>query len=170
MEVTMGDPMKDAWSEVADSFAKLGGAMKGRYHTEEEDAAGEGAAPGGPDKLREAFERLVEAGRDVGQRSIDVLRDADVNAQAKQAAVSLNDALSATVDMIGNEVGRWFGRGSDPTATVGDDHQSAVPAEARDAEADAAAAMIDQQLEDAADGGPEDATPGTPGAPPPAGA
>jgi len=167
----MGDPMKDAWSEVADSFAKLGGAMKGRYHTEEEDvAASEGAAPGGPDKLREAFERLVEAGRDVGQRSIDVLRDADVNAQAKQAAVSLNDALSATVDLIGNEVGRWFGRGPDPTGKGGDDHQSAVPAEARDAEADAAAAMIDQQLEDVVEGAPDDGAPDAPKAPPPFGA
>ena len=64
--------------------------------------------------MREAFERFVAAGRDVGQRAVDVVRDVDVNAQAKHAASALNDALSATVDMIGREVSGWFGR-SDAT-------------------------------------------------------
>src|SRR4051794_33477975 len=120
MEVSMSEPMKDAWNEVAEGFAKLGGGMKERY--------GSGPGAGAPDnpgtatgagyeRLREAFERLVEAGRDVGQRSMDVLRDADVNAQAKDAARSLNDALSTTVDMIGNEVGQWFGRGETKSKT-----------------------------------------------------
>ena len=145
----MSDPMKDAWNEVAEGFAQLGGAMKDRYRGDAQEASGgEAAAAPGPDQLREAFARLVEAGREVGQRSIEVLRDADVNAQARQAATSLNDALAATVDMIGNEVGRWFGREGTTTATVDD---TAVPVEAhgRDADPDVAAAMIDQQLEDA---------------------
>ena len=142
----MGDPMRDAWNEVADGFAKLGDAMKDRYRGEADGAPADGAAgaPSGYEGLREAFERLIDAGREVGQRSIDVLRDPDVNSQAKDAASSLNDALSATVDLIGNEVGRWFGRGA--TAT-----QDATP-EPHDIDAaDPAttAAMIDQQIEDA---------------------
>jgi hypothetical protein len=64
--------------------------------------------------LRDAFERFVAAGRDVGLRAVDVLRDDDVKAQAKHAAGSLNDALSATVDLIGREVGSLFRRPDAP--------------------------------------------------------
>jgi hypothetical protein len=155
----MSDPMKDAWNEVAEGFAKLGGAMKDRYRGEA--SGGEAAAAPAPDQLREAFERLVEAGRDVGQRSVEVLRDADVNAQARQAATSLNDALAATVDMIGNEVGRWFGRDGTTTATV-DDTPEPVDPHGRDADPEVAAAMIDQQLEDA-EGVVDDPSPDAPG-------
>jgi len=124
----MSDPVKDAWSEVAEGFAKLGQAMKERYVGAETSPQ-----PGGESSptdaqaseeqgLRDAFERFVNAGRDVGQRAADVVRDTDVNAQAKHAASTLNDALSATVDMIGREVGGWFGRGepsSDEPTVVG---------------------------------------------------
>ena len=64
--------------------------------------------------MRDAFERFVDAGRDVGLRAVDVLRDDDVKAQAKHAATSLNDALSATVDLIGREVGSLFRRPDAP--------------------------------------------------------
>lgn len=100
-----GDPVKDAWGEVATGFSELGRAMKGRYAGE----APPEAAGSPPEGLRDAFERFIAAGRDIGQRATDVLRDADVNHQAKDAASSLNDALSATVDMIGREVAGWFG-------------------------------------------------------------
>jgi hypothetical protein len=119
----MSDPVKNAWSDVAEEFSKVGKAMKERYHSSEQDRDSRtneaNVSDGG---LREAFERLVAAGRDVGERTIDVVRDADVNAQAKQAASSLNDALSATVDMIGREVAGWFGRAEaadDEPAVVG---------------------------------------------------
>ena len=140
----MSEPMKSAWSEVADGFTKLGNAMKERYRAGADAPAGdaEPTTEAGYERLREAFERLVEAGRDVGQRSVDVLKDPDVNAQAIDAAKSLNDALSATVDMIGNEVGQWFGRGRTGSKTADDDQA------ARDAQA----AMIDQQMEDAEGG------------------
>ena len=149
----MGEPVKDAWSEVADGFAKLGAAMRERYRQEADDAPA-GAVTSdavGAERLREAFERLVTAGRDVGQRSIDVLRDADVNAQAKDAARALNDALSATVEMIGNEVGQWFGRSdnsSAPTSAAEEDADERGQADA----AAASAASIDQLLEDAEGG------------------
>jgi len=142
----MGDPMRDAWNEVADGFAKLGDAMKDRYRGDADGAPADraSAAPPGYEGLREAFERLIDAGREVGQRSIEVLRDPDVNSQAKDAASSLNDALSATVDMIGKEVGRWFGRGADATPDP-----SAQPDDIDAADPATTAAMIDQQIEDA---------------------
>src|SRR6476660_634169 len=104
VEVSMGEPVKDAWSEVADGFAKLGVAMRERYRQEGDDAPSDAAESdvAGAQRLRKAFERLVAAGRDVGQRSMDVVLDADVNALAKDAARALNDALAATVDMIGS--------------------------------------------------------------------
>src|SRR4051794_27429273 len=110
----MTDPVKDAWSEVAEQFSQLGHAMKDRYRGAEPPSsasAGGGATP--EDGLRDAFERLVAAGRDVGQRTAEVVRDADVNAQVKGAASSLNSALSATVDMIGREVAGLFSRPPD---------------------------------------------------------
>lgn len=105
--------MKQAWNDVEEQFATLGRAMKDRYR---------GAAEGEPDDtadgdeqdsgaaLRLAFERLVAAAREFGDRAGDVARDDDVKAQAKQAATSLNDALSATVNVIGEHVGGLFKR------------------------------------------------------------
>lgn len=120
----MSEPMKQAWDDVADGFAQLGRAMKERYRGDDPDKptpAAETTAAG--DALRDAFDRFVGAGRDVGQRAVDVLRDQDVNAQAKQAAVSLNDALAATVDLIGRELGGLFKRSGgdeeDEPAVVG---------------------------------------------------
>jgi hypothetical protein len=117
----MSDPVKDAWSEVAEGFSNLGQAMKDRYRSTDQEV-GSDKSEAEEEGLREAFERFVTAGRDVGQRAVDVVRDADVNAQAKHAATALNDALSATVDMIGREVAGWFGRAEatdDDPAVVG---------------------------------------------------
>ncbi len=149
----MSEPMKDAWNEVAEGFAKLGSAMRDRYRSGTEDSPGDAdtGTAAGVERLREAFERLVEAGRDVGQRSVDVLRDADVNAQAKDAARSLNDALSATVEMIGDEVGSWFGRREPSSTTVADGAPGPVGT-GSDADPEAVAAKIDQQMEDAEGG------------------
>ena len=118
------DPMKQAWNDVADGFSTLGRMMKERYQgareDEAEDAATESGASDAGAALRDAFDRLVAAGRDFGDRAADVSRDDDVRAQAKRA--SLNDALSATVDLIGEEVGGLFRR------TKGDDSSSEIPA------------------------------------------
>jgi hypothetical protein len=110
----MTDPMKQAWSDVEQRVSTLGQMMKDRYR---------GAADGEPDAgvtvgddheagaaLKGAFDRLVAAVREVGDRAADVARDDDVKAQARQAAASLNDALSATVNMIGEHVGGLFRR------------------------------------------------------------
>jgi hypothetical protein len=105
----MSDPMKQAWSDVADGFTELGKLVKTRYKgTGEDDAGSQQPATGAA--MKDAIDRLVAAGRDLGDRAADVARDDDVKAQAKRAAASLNDALSATVDLIGAEVGALFKR------------------------------------------------------------
>src|SRR3954463_6923145 len=107
----MTDPVKDAWGEVAASFSSLGRAMRERYRGDPDDQGStHDTTAAAEDALRESFERFVAAGRDVGQRTVDVVRDDTVNEQAKHAASSLNDALSATAEMIGREVAGWFGR------------------------------------------------------------
>jgi hypothetical protein len=145
----MEDPMKDAWNEVADGFADLGRTMKERYQGDERPSPGAEANAAG-EALRDAFERFVNAGRDVGLRAVDVLRDDDVKAQAKHAATSLNDALSATVDLIGREVGSLFRRPDAPIDVPVEPEVEAAAAIA--AEPDAA---VDGQDDTApADGGP----------------
>jgi hypothetical protein len=109
----MSDPMKQAWNDVAEGFSTLGRMVKERYHGEsgeEPDAAATAGTSDARAALREAFDRLVAAGRELGDRAADVARDDEVKAQAKRAGASLNDALSATVDLIGEEVGGLFGR------------------------------------------------------------
>lgn len=111
----MSEPMKQAWNDVEEGFSTLGRMMKEHYQGADERATADaGTARGGSDQagvaLRAAFERLVAAGRELGDRAADVARDDEVKAQARRAAASLNDALSATVDLIGNEVGGLFKR------------------------------------------------------------
>ena len=60
--------------------------------------------------FREAVDRMVAAGRDLGDRAADVARDDDVKEQAKQAAATLNDAINVTVNLIGDQVGGFFNR------------------------------------------------------------
>jgi hypothetical protein len=120
------DPMKQAWNDVAEGFSLLGRMMKERYHGASGDEPGDDVMEGGASDagaaLRDAFDRLVAAGRELGDRAADVARDDDVRAQAKRAATSLNEALSATVDLIGEEVGGLFRR------SKGDDSSAEIPA------------------------------------------
>ena len=62
--------MKQAWNEVADGFSNLGRMMKERYHgAGEEEAAQVGDAGSA---LAHAFDRLIAATREVGDRAADV--------------------------------------------------------------------------------------------------
>lgn len=110
----MSDPMKQAWSDVEQRLSALGQMMKERYRGAGEDEPADDPSPGGAYEagaaLKSAFDRLVAAVREVGDRAADVARDEDVKAQARQAAASLNDALSATVTMIGEQVEGLFKR------------------------------------------------------------
>lgn len=140
----MSDPMKQAWSDVGEGFATLGRMMKDRYEGDDEAAgaaADERDDEGAGAALREAVDRLVAAGKDLGDRASDVVRDDDVKEQAKRAASQLNDAIGATVDLIGAQVGGLFGRASakveqrttDPApptdATASDVPRSAPPSD-----------------------------------------
>ena len=44
----------------------------------------------------------------VGDRAGDVVRDDEVRAQAKLAAASLSDALAATMNLLGDQLGGLF--------------------------------------------------------------
>jgi hypothetical protein len=113
--------MKQAWNDVAEGFSMLGRMMKERYQATSEggaaDAAAAASAKDDEAALREAFDKLVAAGREFGDRAVDVARDDDVKAQAKRVAASLNDAVSATVELIGEHVDGVFNRfqGNDET-------------------------------------------------------
>ena len=109
----MSDPMKQAWRDVEDGFSTLGRMMRERYQgateTRRTDRQDRGSVCAGA-ALRDAFEQLVAAGRELGDRTAEVVRDDDIRAQAKRAAASLNDALSATVELIGEQVTGFFKR------------------------------------------------------------
>jgi hypothetical protein len=118
----MSEPMKQAWNEVAEGFSALGRMIKERYQSAggDDTAAAAGSTQDAGAALRDAFDRLVAAGRELGDRAADVARDDDVKAQAKRAAAALNGALSSTVDLIGEEVGGLFKRskGNDATPEI----------------------------------------------------
>ncbi len=124
------DPIKHAWNDVAESFSALGRAMRERYQGDAdadpgapatvdtstdrdvEDGAASGATTSrGSDPaaaLREAFEQLLAAGRDFGERATGFARDEHVKAQAKNVGTTLNEALEATFDQIGKELRGFF--------------------------------------------------------------
>ena len=130
----MSDDVKRAWSEVAESFAALGRVVQERYRSgagvardqPAEAAPGEPAEQHGAAELRDAFDRLLAAGREVGDRASGAVRDDDVRTQASKAAHALNDALAATVDLIGDEVSTLFGssRRDEPPRPPGDPSQN----------------------------------------------
>jgi hypothetical protein len=111
----MNDPMKQAWNEVAEGFSMLGRMLKERYQAADAGDAGDsavaaGAQDDGAAVLRAAFAKLVAAGREFGDRAADVARDDDVKAQAGRVAASLNDAMSATAELLGERVNGLFDR------------------------------------------------------------
>jgi hypothetical protein len=116
----MNDPMKQAWRDVEDGFSQLGRMMHDRYQSgqgaSEDDESEEPSEATGA--LREAFERLIAAGREVGERAANVARDDEVRAQAKVAGASLNEALSATVDLIGGQITGLFKRNGGDNAST----------------------------------------------------
>jgi hypothetical protein len=99
-------PMKQAWNDAADGFAALGRTMKERYRS----AVGEPETPDDDAELRAAFDRFVEAGRDLTDRVADVATDDEVKAQAKRTANSFESALTATVDEIAAQLSGLFDR------------------------------------------------------------
>jgi hypothetical protein len=131
----MTDPMKNAWNDVADSFSKLGQTMKERYRSagDEPGSSAEGSdeTAGGKDPaaaLREAFDQLLAAGRDFGERTTGFVRDDAVRDQFKHVASSINDALEKTLDQIGKEARGLF---KPSRREDGDDAPAVDPADGR---------------------------------------
>ena len=110
----MDERMNEAWNDLAEGFSALGGAMKHKLR-----ATDEGPEPGGElvaagDALRDALDRLIAAASDVGQRTVGLVRDEDVRGRVREVATSLEEALSATVDLVGREVAALFRRPDRP--------------------------------------------------------
>jgi hypothetical protein len=122
----MSDPMKQAWNDVGEGFSSLGRTMKERYRSANAGEVGEtgdagdaavAASEQADAALRAAFDKFVAASREFGDRAVAVARDDDVKAQAKRVSASLNEAVSATVELLGEHVDGLFNRskGNDPT-------------------------------------------------------
>jgi len=96
----MPEPMKQRWEDVGQRFEALGRVLKERYQSaerapdtahaaEQEEASEERAA------LREAFDKIVEAAQELGERAAAIVRDPAVKEQTTLVARSLNEALTA---------------------------------------------------------------------------
>ncbi|MFV0307019.1 MAG: hypothetical protein ACK5OX_04675 [Desertimonas sp.] len=120
------DPIKHAWNDVADSFSALGRSMKDRF---ERDPDAEHATTGdhGSDPtaaLREAFEQLLAAGRDLGDKVTGITRDDRLKGRARSVGTSINHAVEATINQITGEMRSFFkgstGDDASPDATGND--------------------------------------------------
>src|SRR3954447_2314544 len=74
-------------------------------------------------KFGEAFEQLGTALKELGRKLTGVVNDEDLRDQAKQAAQSLDGALSKTVDTVGEQVDTLVRRVTKPPpkSTADDD-------------------------------------------------
>ena len=95
--------MKQAWGDVGDRFSALSEAVRRRgASTEASGTTGGDEGDGGA--LRDAFDKVIAAVRDLGEHASTVVKDPDVRTHTRDVAQSLNAALSATVDRLGGEV------------------------------------------------------------------
>jgi hypothetical protein len=125
----MADDMKHAWGEVGDQFTALGEAVKNRKRSPggtsgsstSDDEADSGA-------LKDAFGKVIAAVKELGEQASTIVKDAEIRSHTKDVAHSLNAALSATVDQIGEEVGSLVKRAKSG-GRQGDDTQSPNPPE-----------------------------------------
>ena len=100
----MADEMKHAWSEVGGRFSALGEAVKQRSKAKTATAPAD-ASVDDDDRsaLRDAIGKLKAAAKEFGDTASTVVKDPDVRAHTKDVAQSLNTALSATVDQLGDD-------------------------------------------------------------------
>lgn len=123
----MADSMKQEWGQVAEGFSALGRLMKERYQATAE--AGEQAGAEADAAVRDAFHRLADAAREVGDRLGDVVRDDDVKAQAKGAMASFDHAISETVALITSRLNAVFTSEGDGSEGGGTQQPPSDPAE-----------------------------------------
>ena len=113
----MTEPMKQRWEDVGQRFEALGRVLKERYQSAEGAHATASAPAAEQDEatedraaLREAFDKVLAAAQELGERAASVVRDPAVKEQTTLVARSLNDALTVSVDQLGDEVGKLLKR------------------------------------------------------------
>ena len=73
--------------------------------------------------LREGFDKIVTAAQELGERAASIVHDPAVKEQTTLVARSLNEALSASVDQIGDEVGRLLRRAKSARSSESHDQE-----------------------------------------------
>jgi hypothetical protein len=110
---------------VAADFSRLGKVIKDRYQANDPAEAAHAQDQTDADAgVREAFERLLAAGRDFGERIADVVAAEEVRTQAKQTGQQFNEAVTATADLLGEQLRGVFksvSRHSDPVVIADED-------------------------------------------------
>ena len=127
----MNDTMKQAWNDVAEDFARLGKVMKEQYQGHTSDSAPDADRADAAEGVRAAFERLLAAGRDFGDRIADVVTADEVRDQAKQTGQRLNEATTTSADVLGEQLRGVFkrvGRRSDAGESETDAEDAPVDA------------------------------------------
>jgi hypothetical protein len=121
---TMTEPMKQRWEELGLRFEALGRVVKQRYQSaetapsaERDDACEERAA------LHEALDKIVTAAQELGERAASIVHDPAVNEQTTLVARSLNEVQTASVDQIGDEVGKLLRRAKGAGSSESHDDQ-----------------------------------------------
>lgn len=99
----MTDSVKQVWRDLGEQIGDLGASIQARFR---EAPASDASRAEHEAAVRDALRRLVDAGRELGERLGDVANDEVVQQHAKAAATSLDAALTATVEMVAGKVER----------------------------------------------------------------
>jgi hypothetical protein len=91
------EPRDAAWNRVSERFASLGETLRRHYQQEE---PGEEPEEETREKVEEALRTLGDAADRLATAAGNALRDPDVQREAKDAAVSLVDALGVTFSTL----------------------------------------------------------------------
>ncbi len=102
----MSDDVKHGWQLLGEQMTALGALVQERL-TAPEPSPADAPSDGATDQIKAALDHVVAATRELGERIGDVARDEDVRTTARQTMTSLDDAITATVDLIVSEVERF---------------------------------------------------------------
>ena len=107
MAGTDAEPRDAAWNRVSEQFATLGENLRRRFESDDPPAAEE---DGVRESLQDAIRTLGDAAERLATTVGSVIRDPEVQTEAKQAASSLVDALGMTFSQVGGEIRRRVDR------------------------------------------------------------
>lgn len=106
MDARDAEPRDAAWNRVSEQFATLGEALRRRYEDQETDEGPEGSR----ETVQDALRTLGDAAERLASTVSTVIRDPDIQAEARQAASSLVDALGMTFSRMTGDVRRRMDR------------------------------------------------------------